>query len=185
MTTPAFGSRRVIESLDSIARYLDQATGIAAQIPAVETISLDTKPVPVVPVPRLDTVLGPSGKPKIDLTTEVTPQNDVFTFDVSVTGENLSKPAQFTFKGVNCDAPTFTAEHLKETTAQVGAAPPKVVGFTATFKVTVKAKTKNQVRGIYDARVVNTDGRSDTLLAAFRIDISKKRPAAALGSAAD
>jgi hypothetical protein len=133
MSTEAFGTRRVRESLKAIAKYLDDGAQIAAGVSPAQVLSLD-----------LDSVTRSLG-PRI---TNITPsvrrfeRGEAETFNLFVTGTNLA--------AVNVFKLVRGGVEVVPTT--IGT--PTATSFTAAFTIT------DPVLGAYDAIAVNTTGQA-------------------------
>jgi hypothetical protein len=146
MSTEAFKSRRVTESLRAVTKYLDEGARIAGSISPPHIIRIEPEEVPRPPSPRLTRVV-----PRV-ITLNAGEGNDEFTLTVSGSGLDSSKE----FKLVR-GADQVAASELTEVSDD---------GFTATFPI-----DPEQVTGLYDAWVLNETGQTFILDDACRLRV--------------
>ena len=149
MSTKAFNTRRVIESLSALSDYLDQAVQTADGISPGEVPDINLPETPPESVsPRLISVLY-NGSRKIEL-----PDDEATTLDLTVSGDDLQEPALFKLVGVGPNVPTITSE---------------VFPSKADDQFTVTITFPEHSAGLYDAKFVNTAGQQDVLNRAVRV----------------
>jgi hypothetical protein len=150
MSTEAFGSRRVTESLRAIQKYLDDGARIAGGVPPGQVVKLDLEPTPSTPGPRLRNVLWADNNSHV---IEVGPGTT--TLDVLASGTNLAKTA--VFKLVSATSPSVFFE-----TEEIDGATPTT--FTATMTLV------DPPAGSYHAFIVTETGQTFLLRNALAID---------------
>lgn len=142
MSTEAFGSRRVTESLRAIATYLDEGAKIARGVPLGQVLELNPVDVLGTPSPDLTEVIWvDSGTRTIAVATGAAEQK------LSVRGKNLLGVGEFKLLSTKEGGPTFEATKIDRVPAT------NSVEFTATVKL---SDPKN---GAYRALAV-ADGRT-------------------------
>lgn len=102
MSTEAFGSRRVTESLRAIAKYLDDGARIAGGVPPGQVVRLDLEPTPGTPSPRLTNVLWEDNHSHV---IKVGPGQT--TLNVLVSGDNLDTARIFKLVGATSGSTYF------------------------------------------------------------------------------
>jgi hypothetical protein len=135
MSTEAFGSRRVSESLRAIAKYLDEGALIAGGIPPGQAVKLQLEPTPSTPGPRLikvQVINTKSGAGTVQL-------------DVLAVGENLESVSAFKLVGAPSGSTYFEASEIKPKdtgsfTAHITLTEPYPVSYHA-FVVTKSGQT--------------------------------------------
>jgi hypothetical protein len=150
MSTEAFGSRRVTESLRAIHKYLDDGARIAGGVPPGQVVRLDLEPTPSTPGPRLRNVLWADNNSHV---IEVGPGTT--TLDVLASGTNLEKTA--VFKLVSAASPSifFETEEIEDETP---------TSFTATVTLV------DPPADSYHAFIVTDTGQTFLLRNALTID---------------
>jgi hypothetical protein len=118
MSTEAFGSRRVTESLRAIQKYLDDGARIAGGVPPGQVVKLELEPTPSTPGPRLRNVLWAENHSH-----EIEVGPGTTTLDVLASGTNLAKTAVFKLVAAASPSVFFETEEIEDK------AP---TGFTAT-----------------------------------------------------
>ena len=140
MSTQAFGTRRVTESLKAIGDYLDEGVRIAEGVPPGEILELKLEKTPSTPSPRLTTVLWqPLGSPTLPF-----PKDGDQSIEVN--GRNLKHVTRFTLVEAAHGKPFFEAKDVK--------GDGKGESFTATIVL------KKPSAGAYDAELVSETGQT-------------------------
>jgi hypothetical protein len=148
MSTKAFHSRRVTETLRAIGDYLDSAAKIAGGVPRPTTISLELEDVPENPTPRITEVLWENGSSVIQLPTGAQ------TVEATAFGDNLTDVTVFKLRG-----------HGKAFEGTITVHDAEGESVTAAFDFA------DPPPGKYDAHVITTDQDEFLLLNACRIEV--------------
>jgi hypothetical protein len=157
MSTRAFHTRRVLESLTALSGYLEQAVETADGIPPGEVPKVFLPdPPPVSVSPRLLSVLF-DGSRKVTLPNEHTGDDGKTTLELVVSGDDLQNHEKFKLVRVGADASPIEAT--------ITNASPAGDRFTAT----VTFPAPEDAAGLYDAKFVNTAGQQDVLNRAIRV----------------
>jgi hypothetical protein len=149
MSTEAFGSRRVTESLKAIAKYLDDGAQVAGGVAPAQVIRLDLDPVARTPGPRLTFVF-----PRVVKFTA----GESTDFDLSVAGSDLGTVQVFKLVRGEDELAASTLSAITATS------------FTAEFEDIV-----DPLPGTYDAFVVNDSGQTYLLDDACRLKVRESQ----------
>jgi hypothetical protein len=154
MPIKAFQTRRVLEALNALGGYLEQAVDTADGIPPGEVPDINLpETVPESVSPRVLSVLFGGVSRKITLPNGDT-DNGTTTVELVVSGDDLQNPKLFKLVGVGPNAPTFESTAFSNEEEDE-------------FTVTVDIKEPSA--GLYDAKFVNIAGQYDILNRACRI----------------
>jgi hypothetical protein len=169
MSTQAFGSRRVTQSLKAIAKYLDDGARIAGGVPPGQVVRLDLEDAPSTVSPRLRSVLWVISDTETSSSIPVGDVEDGAT--VVVSGVNLPEPGSenpvTVFKLVG---PGTGTRYFQATAADISLQ--SATGFKAALHLVPTSPETPPPLGSYDALVINAAGQTFLLADACSIEAS-------------